>query len=120
MRNYHHCYFLKLIACICMLLSFYNVFSQEKVEWKEDYVISSTDFMGNPPKNRPTGTQTQRFFLNVTMNFSYNMNAYAFMFAKNFNKYVQVYFIPLSSWIEDGQNKGFLIGYAQLEFDLST
>lgn len=47
------------------------------------------------------------------------MNNLQFAFTKNFNKYVAVYFVPSSSWIEGGPQTRFLTEMANLNFDLA-
>lgn len=42
------------------------------------------------------------------------MNSLQFAFTKNFNKYVAVYFVPSSSWIEGGPQTRFLTEMANL------
>lgn len=105
----------KIIPCLLLLLT-QRVVGQQKVEWKEGYVLSTTDFEMPPPQNSMRGYQ--RYYFAGRLDYTYGTNRFEFSIPRNFNKAVSVYFYPSSSWLETGQLTGLLLQEAQLDFNL--
>jgi hypothetical protein len=89
-----------------------NLFSQDKLEWTEGYVLKVENFKANAPN---TGTiQTVQGHTTI----EYQIMNYDMMFSNNFNKNVTCYFYPNASWIDSGESTDQLLKYAQNVFDI--
>jgi hypothetical protein len=106
----------KFLLTLTLLLIGFTSFSQAKTEWKDGYQLSVLDFRADPPKNREE--QGQTYYLAANLDFSYVTSSYESMRTKNFNKFVTAYFIPDSSWLQQGEGTEIMLKYAQMDFDL--
>ncbi|MBC3539253.1 hypothetical protein ACFSC6_07840 [Rufibacter sediminis] len=93
-----------------------NTFSQGRTEWKENYTLTLNDFQAQAPKSQQNGSNS--FSLAASLDFGYAMSNYEFMLTKNFNNRVTAYFVPASSWLQQGESNERLLQYAQMQFDL--
>ncbi len=105
-----------LISCAFCWIAVIS-YGQEKKAWTEEYLIEMGDFQGVAPIMEED--YVQRYYLAAQLAFNYQMNHYQFAFTKNFNKYVEVYFNPASSWIEEGDQTDMLLEMANLDYDLA-
>ncbi len=104
------------LTCLLLPIGF-SSYGQEKVDWSAGYTMDTSDFRGKVPYMEED--YVQRYYLASQLGFSYQMNSYQFAFTKNFNKYIEVYFKPSSSWIERGEQTDLLLAMASLDFDLA-
>ncbi len=91
--------------------------SQEKVSWTSDLTITEHSFKGAIPNL--VDDLVQQYYFACTYDFSFHMMSMQFAFTKNFNQYVNAYYIPTHSWIESGELTSQLILMANLDFDLA-
>ncbi len=108
-----------LLSLVLFLFSSVISFAQKKVQWTADLVIDEQSFQDTPPNLAED--QVQEMSFQTTYDFAYQMTNAQFMFTKNFNKYVEAYYLPTMSWIEEGDEKltSELLLLANLQFDMS-
>lgn len=106
----------KLILVILILPFSLFCQGQEKVDWGRDVEITIESFKGKLPDLKED--KVQQYSLASFYEFNGHMRIFQFAFAKHFNQYVSVYYIPSDSWIEDGEQTEEILMIANLNFDL--
>jgi len=91
--------------------------SQTKIQWGEDVEVTLDSFKDTPPNLEENAAQ--EFSLYTTYEFAYQMTAAQFAFTKNFNRYVEAYYVPEFSWMEEGELTAELLAMCNLNFDVS-
>jgi hypothetical protein len=104
----------KTFTLILSLIAF-NTYSQGRIEWKENYIITLNDFQAPSPAKQENGPTN--FYLAASLDFGYAMSNYEFMLTKNFNSRVSSFFIPTRSWMQQGGETDRLLQFAQMQFD---
>lgn len=100
-----------LLFCSCAL------FSQNKILWANDIVINEVCFKDE--LSNLAEDNVQEMFFHANYEFSYQMTNAQFAFTKNWNRYVEAFYIPELSWMENGELKSDLLLLANLQFDLA-
>ena len=103
-----------LLLCTIFLTSLNG---QEKILWTNDIVISEDAFKDTPPNLQ--ADDLQEFKFHTAFDFAYQMTTAQFAFTKNFNRYVEAFYIPQYSWMESGELTEDIILYSNLLFDIS-
>jgi hypothetical protein len=94
--------------------------AQEVVHWQEDTQLVNTDFASHKtgvfPDKKMHGVNAD-----ITIGYNIAMSVYQFMLTKNFNKYVDVTFLPASSYyvVFDSASIDARIALANYQFDLA-
>lgn len=100
-------------ALFCTL----SIFGQaDKMQWSENNQIKEASFKALPPVS--PNDNTEEYLLAAHLDFNFQMLNLQFAFTKNFNSYVDVYYVPSQSWMEKGQYTEQFLGMANLDFDL--
>jgi hypothetical protein len=111
---------MKRNICIVFFISiFYTLSAQGIIEWQPDYKLQLSDF-----KSQATqigNGNTFNLSTPATVNFSFSMSTYEFMFTKNFNSKVNCTFNRDAATLVAPNDSiaQRLIRYAQFEFDLN-
>ena len=107
----------KGVFCIILIMYSIGLKSQNKILWSSEIEITEESFLDEAPNI--SGDNVEEFMLHTTFEFGYQMSTAQFAFTKNFNKYVEAYYIPEYSWIEKGESLKDLMLYANVQFDIS-
>lgn len=99
---------------LLVTLNFLN--AQTTIEWSKSEEITLASFKANVPNLAEDNVQ--QYIFAVSYDFSFQMQSMQFTFTKNFNKYVNAYYNPNLSWMEDGELTDQLLLMANLDFDL--
>lgn len=86
------------------------------MQWSENNQIKEASFKALPPVS--PNDNTEEYLLAAHLDFNFQMLNLQFAFTKNFNSYVDVYYVPSQSWMEKGQYTEQFLGMANLDFDL--
>ena len=100
------------------LISF-AAFCQEEIVWREDYQLELENFKSNQSKIDPS-LNSVYIQSGATIDFSFSMSSYEFMFTKNFNSKVKTIFKQNLAVISapDSLSANYLLDYSRYDFDL--
>lgn len=106
-----------IISVFIYLLSTSLAICQNVIEWNPEYQLQDSDFQAS----RHVSDNKISVSAAVSVDFSYHMNGYQFMFTKNFNSKVSATFTRNASYIiaADTITRNKLLNFARAEFDLS-
>ncbi|MEQ8927634.1 MAG: hypothetical protein RLO81_17590 [Fulvivirga sp.] len=97
-----------------------HTFSQTKLEWGSEVVLSLNNFKSEQTE---INNKLESNFIQTGayMNFNYQMSNYEFMFTKNFNSKVSTDFIESMAVISavDSATANYMVSFAQYNFDLT-
>ena len=105
------------ILAAVIILCVTTINAQQKISWTNDNEITKADFKGNTPEMAEDNLQ--QYLFSCTWEFNFQMASLQFTFSKNFNKYVDAYYLPQQSWIEEGELTDDLLLMANLDFDIA-
>ncbi|WP_192350321.1 hypothetical protein [Algoriphagus sp. Y33] len=110
---------IKSAFAVYLFLVSFSAFCQEEIPWKEDYVLELNNFKSNQSKIDPSKNSV---FIQsgATIDFSFSMSSYEFMFTKNFNSKVKTIFKQNLAVISapDSLSANYLLAYSRYDFDL--
>lgn len=107
-----------ILALLCSILfSINSSYAQKKVEWTETTEVTLESFKGTAPEM--VEDNVQQYLFSCTWQFNFQMANIQFAFSKNFNKYVEAFYYPNQSWIEEGELTKDLLLMANLDFDIT-
>jgi len=98
-----------------LLLASFTSFGQAKKDWQAGYQLSVLDFQAEAPAS--SVGQGQTYYLAAHLNFNY-AKPNAVTPTPDWNKSVTAFFMPESSWLQQGEGTEILLQYAQMDFDL--
>ena len=109
---------LKVLALLIYLFisTIYLGKAQDKVLWDSNAEITKASFQSALPNLAKDNLQQYSFA--CSFDFAFQMANIQFAFTKNFNKYIEAYYVPNLSWIEEGELTEQLLLMANLDFDL--
>lgn len=107
------------LICGFVLISSF-VFSQSTIEWEPDYHLTFEDFQSPETEINPS-YNSYSIISGATMDFSFQMSSYEFMFTKNFNSKARTIFNRYSAVISapDSIFADQLVSLGQYSFDLT-
>jgi hypothetical protein len=99
---------------VIFLLTSLTGFTQNKIEWSEDYNLSKSDYQAQAPNSGSIQTVSGSFYV------EYEVGGLSLITTRNLNENVKCYFQKDASYIDDGDDASTqrLIRYQQLIFDL--
>lgn len=106
----------KLILIALALSIGYTTIAQTRIEWSPNVTITESSFQSNAP-TMPEDNM-QQFDFSSTFELNFQMLGLQFAFTKNFNSYVEAYYVPSLSWKESGDLDEQILQIANLQFDL--
>lgn len=103
---------------LAFLVLVINVQAQNTLNWSENYTLKFSDFRSPASK---IGGEMYSLYNSASMDFSFYMSNYEFMFTKNFNSKVNCTFTrDASSLVAPNEEYvQYLLNFAQFGFDLS-
>jgi hypothetical protein len=107
-----------LVSVIMLIVS--TAFGQNIIEWKSDVKLQLADFQSSQSEiNKELSVYS--LYSGASMDFSFHMSSYEFMFTKNFNSKVKTTFNPLAAVIiaPDSVIANQLLRFGQYSFDLT-
>lgn len=111
---------MKQTLTLIFVLTFSLGFSQNIVEWTPEYKLKLSDFQ-SPQTEINSQLTTYSIFSGASMDFSFQMSTYEFMFTKNFNSKVKTVFNKNASVIiaPDSIIANQLVNFGQYSLDLT-
>jgi len=106
----------KLVFLALTIILPFSIFAQSKITWSPEETITKNSFQAATPNL--SDDNIQQYTFSATFDFGFQMANIQFAFTKNFNKYVEAYYVPNLSWIEEGESTDELLLMANLDFDL--
>jgi hypothetical protein len=112
--------FLKSAFATFLFLISFAAFCQEEIPWKEDYQLELGNFKSKQSKIDPSLSSVY-IQSGATIDFSFSMSSYEFMFTKNFNSKVKTIFKENIAVISapDSLSANYLLDYSRYDFDLN-
>ena len=111
---------IKSALILCLSLISIAAFCQEEILWEEDYILELKNFKSKQSKIDPS-LNTVYIQSGSTIDFSFSMSSYEFMFTKNFNSKVKTVFKENLAVISapDSLQANYLLEYSRYDFDLN-
>ncbi len=105
---------------LILLLAALSVSAQKIEQWQSGFDLKLSHFQ-SPESEINENLRTYSVYTGTTMDFSFQMNSYEFMFTKNFNSKVKAIFNPSAAVIiaPDSVVAYQLLSFAQYHFDLT-
>ncbi|SFB59933.1 hypothetical protein [Algoriphagus aquimarinus] len=110
---------IKSVFAFFVFLTSFSAFCQEEIPWKEDYRLELDNFKSKQSKIDPS-LNSVYIQSGATIDFSFSMSSYEFMFTKNFNSKVRTIFKQNLAVISapDSLDANYLLDYSRYDFDL--